>query len=118
MWDINIACNNVLKHFIDERNRASKCVVCDSVLYHYDGEIYNYIYLLEVKHRKIHAGMFPDIMNYVFAHYPYRDDKEVHGHHVNYAKNIQVPTCQSCHIKIHSKKYHELDKWLPVDKKP
>ena len=117
-WDIKIACEKVLQHFIDERNKAPRCIVCNSVLYKYNIEIHNYIYLLEVKHRKINVSMFPTILKYVFTHYPYNDDKDFARHHVNYAKNIQLPVCSSCHSKIHCKTYPELDKWLPVDKKP
>ena len=118
MWDVKTACEKVLQHFIDERNKAPKCVVCDAVLYHYGSEIYNYIYLLEVKHKKIHRDMYGVIMKYVYEHYPCVNDKGLHRHHVNYGKNIQVPTCQHCHGKIHSRKYPELEKWYPVDKKP
>lgn len=116
MWDIKIACEKVLQHFIDERNKAPKCVVCDTVLYDYDKHIYNYLYLLEVKYKKIHVSMNKDILNYVFINYPFTKDKNIHDHHVNYAKDIKVSTCSSCHMKIHRKKHSELHKWLPVDK--
>jgi len=117
-WDIRTACEKVLNHFISERNNAPQCVVCNSYLYDYQKEIHSYLYLLEVKNRKIDYSMNKTILDYVYTQYPYVKDKGLHRHHVNYAKNIQVPTCDSCHSKIHSEKYPELHKWLPVDKKP
>lgn len=118
MWDMLTACNRVLDHFISERNKAPRCVVCDAVLYDYQTDIYNYLYMLEVKHRKTHVEMNNDILNYVFEHYPYQNDKSLARHHVNYAKNIQVPTCDGCHARIHNSNDPELKKWLPVDKRP
>ena len=117
MWDINIACQKVLQYFIDERNKAPQCVVCNAYLYDYESEIYSYIYLLEVKYKKIHVSMKDTILRYVFEHYPYKD-KSLHRHHVNYAKNIQVPTCESCHKKIHLSNDPKYAKWKPVDKRP
>lgn len=117
-WDLVTACEKVLKYFVDGRNNAPRCVVCNSVLYDYEPEIFSYLYLLEVKYRKIHGGMFEDIIRYVYVHYPFKEDKSLHRHHVNYAKNIQVPTCQSCHSKIHHSDDSKYAKWKPVDKKP
>ena len=117
MWDIKTACEKVLQHFIDERNNSPLCVVCDSILYDYQSEINSYVYLLEIKHRKIHAGMFKDIIKYVFEHYPYNDET-LHRHHVSYKKNIQVPTCRTCHSKIHHSNELKYTKWKPIDKKP
>ena len=117
MWDMLTACNKVLNHFIEEHNKAPHCVVCDSTLYDYQAEINSYLYLLEVKHRMIHVGMNQKIICYVFANYPF-NDKSLARHHVNYAKNIQVPTCDGCHAMIHNGNDPELKKWLPVDKRP
>ena len=117
-WDIRTACEKVLKYFIDKRNNAPQCVVCDAYLYDYFVKIHNYLYLLEVKYRKIDWGMNNIILDHMYLNYPYKKDKELCHHHVNYAKNIQVPSCKSCHAKIHGKKDSSLHKWLPVDKRP
>jgi ribosomal protein L34E len=117
MWDIKTACDNVLQHYIDERNKAPHCVICDAVLFQYQDDIFNYLYLLEVRDKKIY-DMTCRIIQYMYEHYPYRD-KNLHRHHISYKKDIQVPMCHSCHNKVHSTIGNpELDKWKPIDKKP
>ena len=118
MWDIKIACEKILQYYIDKRNNAPRCIVCNEVLYSYRANVFSDLYLLEVKYRKIHAGMNKAILQYLFDHYPYDDNESLVRHHVNYAKNIQVPVCASCHGKIHGGNNPELVKWKPVDKRP
>ena len=69
MWDLLTANKKVLEYFVNKRNNAPHCVVCDKVLYDYQPEIFNYLYLLEVKDRKIHMGMFSMITEYVYINY-------------------------------------------------
>jgi len=118
MLDIKTACERILDHFITERNKAPRCVVCDAVLYDYQTDLYGYLHILEFKYHSIRNDMYKDIVNYIFEHYPYHNDKSLCRHHLNYAKNIQVPTCLNCHTRIHNSNDPELAKWLPVDKKP
>lgn len=117
-WDIIEACNNVLQHFIDERNTATRCTICKTYLYNYETKIYNYLYKLEVIEKKIDRNMYDDIMNYVYSHYPYTKDKSLHNHHVNYMLNITIPLCATCHSRVHNSKDKRYEKYKPYDKKP
>jgi hypothetical protein len=117
IWDVRIACENVLQHFIDERNKAPHCVICDAVLFQYQDDIFNYLYLLEVRDKKIY-DMNHRIIQYMFEHYPYKD-KNLHRHHISYKKDIQVPMCSTCHGRVHNlKDDFKYSKWKPIDKKP
>jgi hypothetical protein len=94
MWDLDTACKHVLQHFIDERNKAIHCTICDKVLFSYEKTIINYVNLLEVKDRKITYDMIWKIYDYMHYNYPYRKDGTLVRHHVNYEKDIQMPDSQ------------------------
>jgi hypothetical protein len=119
MWTLDIACKKVLQHFIDERNKAPHCVVCDIVLYSYQNDILSYLYLLEVRDGKIDWNMRGKLIMFMDSNYPYRKDKSLHRHHVSYKKDIQVPMCCTCHGRVHNLKDDlKYNKWKPIDKKP
>lgn len=119
MWDVETACKHVLQHYIEERNKAIRCTICDRVLFSYEKTIINHVLLLEVRDKKITWDMVHTIYDYMHYNYPYRSDKTLVRHHINYKEDIQIPVCSTCHNKIHNiKGVPEWDRWKPVDKKP
>jgi hypothetical protein len=46
------------------------------------------------------------------------DWKEDVGHHLNYAEDVQIIVCKSCHAKIHLTNNPEFEDYKPVDKRP
>lgn len=119
MWELNIACEKIVEMVIEERNKQPHCIICDGVLFDHDKYFFALLDDLQYRKRKIRAEMYNDIKNYFFTRYPYYyEDLTLSGHHTNYKKNIQVPTCKSCHSKIHHGSDPELAKWKPVDKRP
>lgn len=118
MWDIDTACKHVLQHYIEERNKAIHCTICDKVLFSYQKTIIGYMQLLECRDRKITWDMIHKIYNYMHNNYPYRKDGTLVRHHVNYKDDIQIPVCSTCHNKIHNRNEPEWNKWKPIDEKP
>jgi len=115
--DIDEACKHVLQHYIEERNKAVHCTICDKVLFSYEKTIIRYVNMLEVKD-EITWDMTGRIYTYMHYNYPYKKDGTLHRHHVNYKKDIQIPVCSTCHHKIHNRSEPEWVKWKPVDEKP
>ena len=115
--DIETACKHVLQHYIEERNKAIHCIICDKVLFSYEKTIIKYVNMLEVKD-EIRWDMIGRIYTYMHYNYPYRTDGTLHRHHINYKKDIQIPVCATCHHKIHNRNEPEWNKWKPVDEKP
>jgi len=118
MWDTPTACKKTVEYLIKERESAPHCVCCDTVLFNWEVMLSAYLFDMEYRKKKLSASMHHDIFMYVFDHYPYQYDEHLCRHHMNYAKNIQVPVCLSCHGKIHNSSDPKYAKWKPVDKKP
>ena len=107
------AWNYVMK----KREKALRCTICNIVLFDGINELdyffYNKRNIFNVSKEELQL-----IYNMFWDRYPSNKESSLTRHHVNYSKNIQIPVCKSCHRKIHSGKFPELNKYLPVDKKP
>lgn len=114
---VNITFDKVWKYVMKQRDKAPVCTVCNAKLFDGNNELDNYFYKkynvfrVTVEERKYIYYKFWEM-------YSQFDDKSLSRHHVNYAKNIQIPVCRSCHSKIHNGSDPELQKYLPVDKRP
>ena len=89
MWDIKIACEKSLEHFIKRYTESPKCEICGQVGYSWFDEGYFYLRSLEIKY-KIHQSMYDTIFKYLWQNYPYHDYGNLTRHHLNYSKGIQV----------------------------
>lgn len=109
--------DSIYAAIIDKRETAPNCIVCGIKLFDGTWELDMYIHDNHIY--DLYPESIKSIYYMFYEQYPHLNkDGHICRHHTNYKKNIQVPVCDSCHIKIHSGKYPEMNKWLPVDKKP
>lgn len=104
-------------YVMNKREKAPICSICKARLFDGFEALDDYFYNKRNIYKTTQEEM-KLIYDEFFRLYPYQEEKTLSRHHVNYAKNIQIPVCKSCHSRIHGKADPDLHKYLPVDKKP